>query len=169
MKKKVGKKLETQKTYLDVKVAEGAIITGDVTIDSGSSIWYHAVIRGDGGSIKIGKNTNIQECCVIHESEGGTVTIGDGVTVGHGAILHGCTIGNYSLIGMGSILLDQAVIGNHCIIGAGSLVTGGKEIPDGSLVFGNPAKIIRSLREDEIQSLYDSVEEYKKWGENLNR
>lgn len=155
------------KIHQDVKVAQGAIICGNVEIEEGSSIWYHAVLRGDAGAIKIGKNTNIQDGAIIHQKEEGETVIGTGVTVGHAAILHGCSVGDYSLIGMGAIILDDAVIGKHCIIGAGSLVTGKKVIPDGSLVFGNPAKIIRALTEEEIEGNYRSVEEYEKLRQEL--
>lgn len=151
----------------DVKIAQDAVIYGDVTIEEGASIWYHTVLRADSGSIVVGKNTNIQDGCIIHQNEGGMTRIGEGVTVGHGAILHGCTVQDHSLIGMGSIVLDGAVIGKHCIIGAGSLVTGGKVIPDGSLAFGNPAKVIRELKQEEIESIYHSMEEYIKNRENI--
>ena len=155
------------KIHEDVKIAKGAIICGDVEIEEGVSIWYHAVLRGDAGPIRIGKNTNIQDGVVIHQGMGEETIIGEGVTVGHNAILHGCHIGDYSLIGMGAIILDQAVIGKHCIIGAGSLVTGKKIIPDGSLVFGNPAKIIRPLTEEEIRGNYQSVKEYARFRQEL--
>ena len=155
------------KIHKDVKIAQGAIVCGNVEIQEGTSIWYHAVLRGDAGTIKIGKDTNIQDGAIIHQREGEETVLGNGVTVGHGAILHGCQIGDYSLIGMGAIILDQAVIGKHCIIGAGSLVTGKKVIPDGSLVFGNPAKIIRSLTEEEIKGNYHSVEEYAQFRQTL--
>ena len=154
--------MQKPKIHTDVKIAQGAIVCGDVEVQEGVSIWYHAVLRGDVGKIVVGKHTNIQDGAIIHQKKGEKTILGKGVTVGHGAILHGCQIGDYSLVGMGAIILDQAVIGKHCIIGAGSLITGKKVIPDGSLVFGNPAKIIRSLTKEEVESNYHSVEEYKK-------
>ena len=144
----------------DVYVATGAVIVGDVTVGDGSSIWHNAVLRGDTNAIVVGKNTNIQDCSVVHVERHQGVVIGDNVTIGHGAIIHSCTVGNHVLIGMGSIVLDGAVIGDHCMIGVGTLITQGKEIPAGSLVFGNPGKIIRPLTEEEIQSIAKSAENY---------
>lgn len=135
----------------DVVILEGAVVCGDVTIGKGSSVWFNAVIRGDENQIRIGEDTNIQDCAVLHVSEKTSLTIGNGVTVGHGAILHGCTVGDHSLIGMGAIVLDGARVGSNCIIGAGSLVTGKTEIPDGWMAFGNPAKPVRRLKAEEIE------------------
>lgn len=135
-------------------------IVGDVTIGENSSVWYHAVIRGDASPIVIGKETNIQDNCTLHTGEEGSMIIGDRVTVGHNVILHGCEIGNDTLIGMGSIIMDGAKIGSNCIIGAGSLVTQGKEIPDGTMAFGNPAKPIRELTKIEMESIQASADEY---------
>ena len=143
-----------------VLLAEGCRVTGDVEIGADSSVWYNAVIRADEASIRIGERTNIQDNCVLHVDHGHPLRVGDGVTVGHTAILHSCTVGDNSLIGMGSIVLNDAVIGKDCIIGAGALVTQKKEIPDGSLVFGNPAKIIRSLTPEEIESNRKSAAGY---------
>ena len=140
----------------DVLIAEGAAVVGDVTLGKGVSVWYNAVIRGDQGPIRIGENTNIQECAVLHQ----TTTVGAGCTVGHGAIVHGCTVGDNTLIGMGAIVLTGAKIGNDCLVGAGALVTGKMDIPDGSLVLGNPAKVVRPLTEAEIQENRASMEEY---------
>ncbi len=133
-----------------VYIAPSADVIGNVSIGENSSIWYHATVRGDADSIQIGKGTNIQDNCVIHVDEGYPVRIGDNVIIGHGAIVHGCTIGDGSLIGMGAILLNHCKIGKDCIIGAGTLVTGGTEIPDGSVVIGNPGKVQRQIRPDEI-------------------
>ena len=114
-------------------LAEGAIVKGDVTIGEDSGIWYHATVRGDTEKITIGSRTNIQDNAVLHVGAGHALTIGDDVTIGHSAIVHGCTVGNNTLIGMGAIILNGAVIGNNCIIGAGALVTQNMEIPDGSM------------------------------------
>ncbi|MBE7063149.1 MAG: gamma carbonic anhydrase family protein [Ruminococcaceae bacterium] len=141
-------------------IAQGAVVCGDVTLGNNVSIWYNAVVRGDMAPITIGDETNIQECCVLHVSEDIPLVLGKGVTVGHGAILHSCTIGDNSLIGMGAIVLDGAKIGKNCIIGAGALVTGGTEIPDGSLVIGSPAKVKREMRPEEIEANQKNAEEY---------
>ena len=124
-----------------------------MTIGKDSSVWYNAVIRADTDRIMIGEATNIQDNCVLHVDAGHPLTVGNGVTVGHSAILHGCTIGDNTLIGMGSIILNDAVIGKDCIIGAGTLVTQKKNIPDGSLVYGNPAKVVRALTEEEMEQI----------------
>lgn len=143
-----------------VFVAKGAQIIGKVTIKENSSVWFNAVIRGDSSTIELGKNTNVQDNAVIHTSRKSKVVVGDNVTIGHGAIVHGCTIGSNVLIGMGSILLDNVVIGDNCIIGAGSLVTQNKVIPDGSLVYGNPAKIVRNITQEEIEHIIWNANDY---------
>ena len=140
----------------DVLIAEGAVVVGNVTLARGVSVWYNAVIRGDQGPIRIGENTNIQECAVLHQ----TTTVGAGCTVGHGAIVHGCTVGDNTLIGMGAVILTGARIGSNCLVGAGALVTGKMDIPDGSLVLGNPARVVRPLTEAEIRENRVSMEEY---------
>ena len=144
----------------DIFVADGAKIIGDVAIGKDSSVWYNAVIRGDSNSIVIGENTNVQDCAVLHTSHSHGLVIGDNVTIGHGAIVHGCTVGNNVLIGMGAIILDGAVVEDNCIIGAGALVTQNKVIPSGSLVLGNPAKVARELKEEEIASILKNADEY---------
>ena len=138
---------EPRKTDADVLITEGARVVGDVTLAKGVSVWYNAVIRGDEGAITVGEDTNIQDCTVLHEA----VTVGRGCTVGHGAILHGCTIGDNVLIGMGSIVLNGARIGDNCIVGAGALVTGKMDAPAGSMILGSPAKVVRPLTEEEIE------------------
>lgn len=143
-----------------VFVAQGAIVVGDVTIEENSSVWFNAVIRADNGPIRIGKNTNIQDNCVLHISEGGSMDIGDNVTVGHSAIVHGATVKSNTLIGMGSIILDDAVIGENCIVGANALVTSRTIIPDNSLVLGSPAKVVKQLTQEQIDSIAYSAQEY---------
>ena len=134
-----------------VFVAEGAMVVGDVSIGPGSSVWYNAVIRGDMAPIRIGERTNVQDCAVLHVDTGRPLELGSGVTVGHGAILHGCSVGDNTMVGMGAIVLNGACIGRDCIIGAGTLITQGKEVPDGHMVFGNPARVVRELTPDEIE------------------
>ncbi|MBO5999648.1 MAG: gamma carbonic anhydrase family protein [Lachnospiraceae bacterium] len=128
-----------------VYVADGARIIGNAVIGADSSVWYNAVIRADSDSITIGMATNIQDNAVLHTDEKHPIRIGSYVTVGHGAILHGCTIGDNSIIGMGAIIMNDAVIGNNCIIGAGALITQGTEIPDGWMAYGSPAKPVKKL------------------------
>ena len=143
-----------------VFIADGAKVIGDVEIGANSSVWFNAVIRADLDSVKIGEASNVQDNAVVHTSKNFGVQIGNNVTVGHSAIVHGCTVGNNVLIGMGAIVLDGAVIEDNCIIGAGSLVTQGKLIPAGSLAFGNPAKVVRQLTDDEIRSITDNAISY---------
>ena len=150
-----------------VKVAESAVIRGDVEIGENCTIWHNATIRGDMAPIRIGKETNIQDNAVVHVDYGYPTDIGDGVTVGHSAIVHGCTVGDNTLIGMGAIVLNGAKIGKDCIIGAGALVTQNSQIPDGSLAFGNPAKVVRPLRPEEIQSNRDNAIAYIKEGKDM--
>jgi len=140
--------------------APGVIIVGNVTIEENASIWYNSVVRGDVAPVRIGCNTNIQEACVIHTNWDMETVIGNYVTIGHGAILHGCKIGDNTLIGMGAIVLDGAEIGKNCIIGAGTLITQHKKIPDGSMVYGNPFQIKRQLTQEEIDSLTRQANEY---------
>ena len=143
-----------------VYIAPNASVMGSVKIGRDSSVWYGCVIRADMNSITIGSRTNIQDNTVIHVDEGKPVVIGDNVTVGHSCLIHGCTIGNNTLIGMGSIILNGAKIGNNCLIGAGSLITGKTVIEDGSLVMGSPAKVKKELNEEQIAELSESAEEY---------
>ena len=143
-----------------VFIADGAKVIGDVEIGQNSSVWFNAVIRADSTSVKIGECSNVQDNAVIHTSKDFGVQIGDNVTVGHGAIMHGCTVGNNVMIGMGAIVLDGAVIGENTIIGAGALVTQGKVIPSGSLAFGNPAKVVRNLSDEEIRSITNNAIAY---------
>ena len=132
-------------------LAKGSIVLGDVTIGKDVGIWYNAVVRGDTASIVIGDGSNVQDNAVVHVDANHPTTIGAGVTIGHGAIVHGCTIGDNTVIGMGAIILNDAVVGKNCTIGAGALVSGGTVIPDNSIAFGNPAKIRREMRPEEIE------------------
>lgn len=141
-------------------VAPNATVLGDVTLGANSSVFYGAVLRADVNSIDIGMGSNIQDGCIIHVDPPYPVVIGNGCTVGHGAILHGCAVGDNSLIGMGAIVLNGAQIGKNCIIGAGALVTQNTVIPDGSLVIGSPAKIKRSLTPEEIEGNRQTAENY---------
>ena len=143
-----------------VFVAESADIIGDVKIGKNSSVWYNTVLRGDEHSIRIGENTNIQDGTVVHVGLDVDTVIGDNVTVGHNALVHGCKIGNNSLVGMGAIVLNGAEIGEFCMIGAGALVTQNKKFPDGMLIIGSPAKAVRELTEEEKQSLIKSADDY---------
>ena len=133
-------------------VAEGAKIIGDVTLGDNVSIWYNAVLRGDVCNITIGDNSNIQDCCIVHGQEGKPVVVGKGVSVGHGAILHSCIIGDNSLVGMGAIVLDGVVVGKNCIIGAGAVVTQNTIVPDNSMYLGCPAKFVKFVSDEQIES-----------------
>lgn len=145
----------------DVFIEESAQVIGDVTIGDRSSVWFNAVVRGDVNYIKIGSRTNVQDNSVLHVSRGTfPLTVGDDVTVGHNVTLHGCTVENACLIGMGSIILDGAVIGTESLIGAGALVKEGMVIPPRSLVVGLPAKVVRKLSDEEVEGLYSSATNY---------
>ena len=143
-----------------VFVAPTAAVLGDVTLEEGSGIWFGTVVRGDLQPIHIGKFTNVQDNCTIHVMGDVPTYIGDHVTIGHNTIIHCRKIGNNCLIGMGSNILGYSEIGDNCIIGAGTLLTQHKKIPSNSLVYGNPAKIVRSLRDDEIEALHGSAMHY---------
>lgn len=130
-----------------VYIAPDAVITGDVELGENVSIWYGAVLRGDDGPITVGAGTNIQDRCILHEK----TVLGKNCTVGHGAIVHGCTIGDNTLVGMGAIVLTGAVIGSNCVIGAGALVTGKTVAPDGSLLLGSPAKVVKPATAEQIE------------------
>mmetsp|Transcript_14028 Transcript_14028/g.22913 ORF Transcript_14028/g.22913 Transcript_14028/m.22913 type:complete len:183 (-) Transcript_14028:444-992(-) len=148
----------------NVWVAPNAVVVGNVNIGSSSSVWFNAVIRGDRDLIEIGERTNVQDGAVLHTDPGVKMQIGNGVTIGHMAMLHGCTIGNNSLVGIGATVLNRAVIGSNCLIGANALITEGKVIPDGSLVVGTN-KIVRSLSPEEIEGLTRNSKGYVQNGE----
>ena len=150
----------------DFWVAPDANVVGNVILQSGSSIWFGSTLRGDNEFITIGAGSNVQENCVFHTDMGAPLTIGENCTIGHKAMLHGCTIGEGSLIGMGATVLNHARIGRFCLIGAGALVTEGKEIPDFSLVMGAPGKVVRQLGEDMREKLLASAAHYR---ENMRR
>lgn len=141
-------------------IADNASVIGEVHLGENVSVWFGAVVRADNAPVYLGENTNIQENCVIHTDEGIEVNIGKGVTVGHLAMLHGCTIGDNSLIGIGAVVLNRATIGKNCIIGAKALVTENMQIPDNSLVVGSPAKVIRTLDEKAVTLLQQSALHY---------
>ena len=159
----------TPKIAKNSYVAFGAMVIGDVVLEENTSVWFNSVIRGDVMPIRIGKESNIQDNCVLHGTFGKFgCTLEDRVTLGHSVILHGCHIGRESLIGMGSIVMDGAVIGEQCLVGAGSLVTEGSKFPPRSLIMGRPAQVKRPLNESEIKSLSQSADNYllyKTWYE----
>ncbi|MGG7646279.1 gamma carbonic anhydrase family protein [Rhodovulum sp. YNF3179] len=150
----------------DVWIAPDANLIGNVILETGASIWFAATLRGDNEPITVGAGSNIQENTVCHTDMGFPLTIGRDCTIGHKAMLHGCTIGDETLIGMGATVLNGAKIGRNCLIGAGALVTEGKEIPDGSLVVGAPGKVVRQLDAAAIEGLRESARHYQ---ENARR
>lgn len=141
-------------------VADSAEVIGNVRLGADASVWFGTVVRGDTESITIGEGSNIQDASVLHADIGQPLTIGARVTVGHKVMLHGCTIGDESLIGIGAIVLNGAKIGRHCLVGAGALVTEGKEFPDGSMILGSPAKVVRQLTPEQIEGLRQSAQHY---------
>ncbi|WP_439518296.1 gamma carbonic anhydrase family protein [Hydrogenophaga sp.] len=141
-------------------VADSAQVMGNVTLAEDSSVWFGAVLRGDTETITVGKGSNIQDGSVLHADYGFPLTLGEHVTVGHQVMLHGCTIGDETLIGIGATVLNGAKIGRNCLVGARALITEGKEFPDGSMIFGSPAKVVRSLTPEQIDGLRRSAEHY---------
>lgn len=145
----------------NIFVAKSADVVGNVSVGDNSSIWYQAVLRGDQAPITIGRDSNVQDGTVVHVDNNTPTRIGDGVTIGHNCTIHGCTVDDNSLIGMGSTILNRAHIGKNSIVGAGSLVTQGKTFPDGKLIMGSPAKVVRDLTPEEIDSIRENADEYK--------
>ncbi len=141
-------------------VADSAQVMGAVTLAADASVWFGATVRGDTEHITIGEGSNIQDGSVLHADHGLPLTVGKHVTVGHMVMLHGCTIGDESLIGIGAVVLNGAKIGKNCLVGAGSLVTEGKEFPDGSMIMGTPAKVVRQLTPEQIEGLRQSARHY---------
>jgi len=156
---------QLRETDDNVLICDGAKVSGDVTLGRGVNIWYNAVLRGDDGAITVGEDTNIQDCAVLHEE----TRVGAGCTIGHGAIVHGCTVGDNVLVGMGAVLLNGARIGDDCIVGAGALVTGKMDAPAGSMILGSPAKVVRPLTEAEIEGNRRSARGYLETAERYRR
>ena len=146
----------------DYFVADSADVIGLVRLENNTSVWFNAVIRGDNELITVGENSNVQDGAVLHTDYGSPLTIGQNVTIGHQAMLHGCTIGDNSLIGINAVVLNGARIGKNCLLGANSLVTENKEIPDGSLVMGSPAKVVKTLSAEQQADLLKSADIYVK-------
>jgi len=153
---------KTPEIHSDARLAENAAVIGEVVLEAGVSVWYGAVIRGDAGAIRVGENSNVQDCCCLHGSKG--TTVGRGVTIGHGAIVHGCTVEDNCLIGMGATILDGAVIGEGSIIGAGALVGEGKVIPPRSLVVGVPGKVLREVSDEQFEGILKNAALYVEEG-----
>ncbi len=141
-------------------IADSAEVMGNVTLGPDASVWFGCVLRGDTESMSIGEGSNIQDLSVLHADIGKPLTVGRHVTVGHKVMLHGCTIGDESLIGIGAVVLNGAKIGKHCLVGAGALVTEGKEFPDGSMILGSPARVVKTLTPEQIEGLRSSARHY---------
>ena len=141
-------------------IAPTAVLIGKVSLGSNASVWWHSVLRGDNEPITVGEGSNIQDGCVLHTDLGFPLVIGKGVTVGHMVVLHGCTIGDNSLIGIGAVILNGATIGRNCLIGARALIPEGKSIPDNSLVMGAPGKVVREVTPEHLARMRESAEQY---------
>lgn len=146
--------------HAEALVAEDATVIGNVTLEQGVSVWFQAVLRGDNEPIRIGQHSNVQDGAVLHADPGFALTVGNGVTIGHQAMLHGCTIGDGSLIGIQAVVLNGAVIGKNCLVGAGAIVTEGKVFPDNSLILGAPAKVVRELTPEAIVNMQSNAQDY---------
>ena len=143
-------------------IARGVVIVGEVTLAEETSVWFNATLRGDNEPIEVGSRSNVQEGAIFHADPGFPAVVGSGVTVGHGAVIHGATVGDNSIIGMRAVLLNGARVGENCIVGANSLLTEGKTFPPGSLIIGSPAKVVRSLAPEEIEQIAAAAESYVK-------
>ena len=154
-------------------VADSAQVIGNVELAEGASIWFGAILRGDNETLHIGKNSNVQDGSMLHADPGFPLTLGENVTVGHHVMLHGCSVGDGSLIGIKSVVLNGAKIGKNCLVGAGSLITEGKEFPDGSMIMGAPAKVVRPLTPEQIAGLSRAAAHYvdnaKRYASGLSR
>ena len=154
-------------------VADSAQVIGNVELAEGASIWFGAILRGDNELMRIGRNSNVQDGSMLHSDPGYPLTLGENVTVGHQVMLHGCTVGDGSLIGIKSVVLNGAKIGKNCLVGAGSLVTEGKEFPDGSMIMGAPAKVVRELSPEQIAGMQRAATHYvdnaKRYAAGLSR
>jgi carbonic anhydrase/acetyltransferase-like protein (isoleucine patch superfamily) len=150
----------TPKISSDCFIANTASITGDIILEEGTSVWFGASLRAELAQMKLGKKCNVQDNCVLHTDEGFPTTIGDGVSIGHGAIVHGSTIGSNCLVGMGSIIMNGSKIGENCTIGAGALITQGTEFPDYSLILGSPATMRRKITEREVKKIEENAAHY---------
>ncbi len=150
-------------------VADSAEVMGQVRMGARASVWFNTVVRADNELITIGAETNIQDGTVLHCDPGKPLHIGQGVTVGHNVMLHGCTVGDHSLIGIGAVVLNEAVIGKNCLVGAGALVTEGKTFPDGSMILGSPAKAVRQLTPEQIEGLKRIAQGYVQNAERYRR
>lgn len=150
-------------------IADTATVIGQAVIGAQASVWFGTTIRADNAVIRIGDRSNVQENSVLHVDPGFELNVGSNVTIGHQVMLHGCTVGDFSLVGIQSVVMNGAVIGRNCLVGAGALITEGKQFPDGSLIVGAPAKVVRALTEDEIVRLQGSADNYVKRAELFAR
>ena len=150
-------------------VADSAVVLGNVVLREGASVWFNAVLRGDADVITIGRGSNVQDGSVLHTDPGFPLTLGEYVTVGHKAMLHGCTIGDNTLVGINAVILNGAKIGRNCLIGANALITEGKEIPDNSMVLGSPGKVVKTLDDKAVAGLKMSAAHYVENGRALRR
>src|SRR3954447_11449574 len=141
-------------------VADSAQVIGNVELAEGASIWFGAILRGDNETMRIGRNSNVQDGSMLHSDPGFPLTLGENVTIGHQVMLHGCTVGDGTLIGIKAVVLNGAKIGKNCLVGAGALVTEGKEFPDGSMILGSPAKVVRELSPEQIAGLQRAAQHY---------
>lgn len=150
-------------------VTDSANVIGKARIEANASIWFDVTIRGDNELITVGENSNVQEGCILHTDPGCPLTIGSNVTIGHQAMLHGCTIGEGSLIGIQAVILNGAKIGRNCLVGAGALITEGKEFPDNSLIIGSPAKAVRVLTEEDVARMHGNTANYVMRGQQFKK